>query len=343
MAQPALRTVVSASELGGAQRAAVLVMYLESPVAKLLLEHLVTREIQEIGLAMADVEYVDPAVIEEVVADFIRDLYRVAMVPKTGREFALDVLPDLIDDDRRERVYGALRRNISTEFADYIATRPERTIATIIQDEHPQSQAIALLLMGPDNAARVLEVMDEQERYDLSLRMARIEQVPGELADDVEAALRGALEDHGSDRWNVPGLDRTAQTLGRLGRPINEPLLGRIAKHDQELSERLRRKMVVFDDLRVLDNKSVQTLLKSIDRQSLLMALRGADTAMRDLFLSNMSGRAAEDLREELDIIGPQPKSKVDVAKEEIVQVAVRLHEEGVIRLAMGDSEDELV
>jgi len=330
-------------DLTGAQRAAILVMYLDQEVVKRLLEHLSTDELREIGLAMASVETIDPVAIESVVADFVRDLTSISLLPSTGKEYALGILPSLIDEDRRERIYGTIKREVSTDFRDYISTRPPRTVATILQDEHPQTQAIALLLAGPDNAAKILEHMDDQDRYEIAIRMTHIEQVPGELADDVEVSLRGALEDRGSDRWKVSGLDRTAQVLGRLGRPLQEPLLSCIAKHDRDLSETIRRRMVVFDDLSTLDNRSIQALLKNIDRSSLLVALRGADPTLRDMFLSNMSSRAASDLREELEIMGPVPRSEVNTAQEEIVQVALGMQEEGIIRFSTGGAEDEMV
>ncbi len=329
-------------ELTGAQRAAILVMYLKAEVARSLLERMSSDEIRSIGLAMAEVERVDPEVIEKVVADFVRDLHRISLVPKTGRDFALGVLPSLVDEDRRPRVYGSLKRNLSTEFEEYIAAKPPRAVAAILADEHAQTQAVALMLMGPENAACIMALMDEQDQYDLALRMAKLKQVPGELADDVETAMRQALEADDAERWAVKGVDRAAQILGRLGKPMNEAVLVRLAKNDKKLSETLRRRMVVFADLDSLDDRAAQALLKEIERQDLLLALKGATTDMQDLFLRNMSSRAAADIRDELEIMGPTPKSMVERAQENIVASALRLQEEGLIFLAMGGA-DELV
>ncbi|HJN74027.1 MAG TPA: FliG C-terminal domain-containing protein [Myxococcota bacterium] len=329
------------AELKGTQRAALLLMYLERDIARNLLQQLSTNEVRQVGLAMADVENVTPETIEAIVADFVKDLYRISMLPKTGRQFALRVLPSLVDDSRRERVAGALRRRLSTEFEEYIRAKSPRAVATLLSDEHAQTRAVALLLMGPTNAARVMAFLDEEEQADSALRMARIKSVPGELADDVENALRVSLEDDGADRWSVQGVDRAAQTLGRMGKKANEPLLVKLATADRDLSETLRRRMVVFADLAGLDRRAVQAMLKEIDKQDLLMALKGAELGMQELFLQNLSSRAAADIREELEIMGPTPKSVITKAQENVVEIALRLNEEGLIYLPMGEDDGE--
>ncbi|MCP4918363.1 MAG: hypothetical protein GY913_15770 [Proteobacteria bacterium] len=331
----------AAPELSGIQRAALLLMYLERDIARKLLQQLSTAEVRQVGMAMADVEDVSPETIEGIVGDFIRDLYRMSLLPKSGRAFALRVLPGLVDDERRPRVEGALRRRLSTEFEEYIKTRSPRAVAALLSDEHAQTRAVALLLMGPTNAARVMAFLDEEEQADSAMRMARIKNVPGELADDVEKALRESLEDDGADRWSVEGVDQAAQTLGRMGKKVNEPLLVKLATQDRDLSETLRRRMVVFADLAGLDRRAVQAMLKEIDKQDLLMALKGAEVSMQDLFLENLSSRAAADIREELEIMGPTPKAVITKAQENVVEIALRLAEEGLIYLPMGDEEDE--
>lgn len=342
MAVAALRSITDIEELSGTQRAAVLVMYLDPKVARVLLNQLTNTEIQDIARAMAEVDNIEANVIEQVVGEFVRDMSKVAVVPKTGKSFALGVLPDLIDDEnRREGLVTTLRRELSTDFPEYISGRPARTVATILQDEHPQVQAVALLLMGLENAAKVMARMDDDERYSISMRMARIQNISIELADDVERTLRQTLESEGAERWNIAGLDNAAQILGRLSRPVQEPLLDRIADQDRELSDILRRRMFRFEDLTNLDDRGVQTLLKSVDRQTLLTALQGSDEALRDLFLRNMSSRAAQDLREELEIMAPVPRSVSRTAGEQIVQIALKLQEEGVLRLLPGTGDDE--
>ncbi|MBN2801402.1 MAG: hypothetical protein JXX28_19830 [Deltaproteobacteria bacterium] len=331
-----------AAKLTGTQRAALLLMYLEKGAAEKLLLHLTPGELRKIGMAMAEVERFDQQIIETVVADFVRQLHTQSMVPTTGLDYALGPYPEMIDEQRRPRVQSALKRELSQAFVEYIRGRPPRTVSTLLQDEHPQAQAVALLLMGIDNASEVLLHFDEQERFEVAYRMARIEQVPGELADDVEASLWEALEDRGHERWKVVGVDQTASVLGRLKKSVTDDVLERMNKQDEALSDTLRKRMVVFEDLGSLDNKGAQALLKNVERSVLLVALRGTSPELLQLFTGNMSSRAAADLLDEMSIMSPLPKSEVNKAREEVVQMALSLQEEGVIRIATGGGEEML-
>lgn len=337
------RSITDARALTGTQRAAVLVMYLKRPVARKLLAHLNVAQLQEIGNAMSEVENIAPEVIEAVVAEFIDDLYKVSLVPKTGPSYVLEVLPDLLDQEHRHKVVGPLKRRLSKSFEEYIKARPPKVVAAILRDEHPQTQALACLLMGPDNAFSVMQHLDEEERYDVALRMARVDKIPGEIADEVEEALFTALDDQGSDLWRIVGVDKAAQTLGRLEVLDQELLLGKIGDEDYDLSELLRRRMVVFDDLKSLSDRGVQMLLKNVDRETVVIALRGADAVMREVLLGNMSKRAAQDLRDELTMGSPVARSAVEKAQEEIVSIALRLRDEGVIALGSGGGASDMV
>ena len=327
-------------ELSGIQRAAILVMYLDGSVAKKLLAQMKDDEIRQIGLAMATVQRVDPSIIEKVVSDFVKDLFDVSMMPRTGKEFALDILPDLVEDYRRDQLAGSIKRRLSTDFEEYITTRPPRAVMAILQDEHPQTQAVALQRMGSSNAANIMMMMDAQDQYELTLRMARLKEIPGELSDEVEDAIRYALEQEASDRFAIEGVDTTAQVLGQLGKPSNEKVLMRLSKLDRNLSDRLRRRMVTFDDLNGIDDRAIQSILKEVDREDLLLALKGTKGGQLEMFLRNMSSRAAADIRDELEIMGPTPRSMVDRAQENIVEVALRLSEEGTIFLSVGNAEE---
>jgi flagellar motor switch protein FliG len=326
-------------DLSGSQRAAILVMYLDPGTVRRMLSHLGSAELEAIGESMAGLEEIAPDVIERVVGDFVKALRDTGMIPRPGREFALDVLPSLIDDHRREHIVRRLRREVSTRFVEFVATRVPETVATVLREEHPQVRAVALLLMGTELAARVMKCMDEQERYDLSLRMARIRSVPTELAEDVEEALYTALRE-GTRRWNPRGLDVAAQTVGRLQKKAQETLLDQIATTDRRLAGTLRRRMLPFEALAELDDRTLQTMLRHIGRDSLILALAGSEAPVRDRFLSNMSSRAASDMRDEIDLKRPSP-AEVRAAKEELVQTALTLADDGVIRLGLDADEEE--
>ena len=207
-------------------------------------------------------------------------------------------------------------------------------------DEHPQTQAVAMALMGPDNAAKVMRLMPEEDKGEVTVRMARLKRIPGELIDDVTTAITAALG-RDDDFLDVGGVDRTARMLGRLAKTENDRILEVVADEDNPLAERLRRRMVLFSDLMTLTNRGIQTLLKQVDRDDLILALKGGNPTEVDRFLENVSSRAAEDIREEMEIMGPVPKSRIRGAQERIVATALKLAEEGAIYLSIGAEEDE--
>jgi len=324
----------------GIERAAILVMYLERSLAKGLLDLMSDDEVRKVGMAMAAIDRVEAPDIERIVGDFVRELYEVSLMPRTGPEFVNKVLPDLLEDERRETILPILRRRVNTEFADFITSRPAEAVAAIMADELPQTQAVALSLMGPDNAARVMKLMAEEDKGEVTVRMARLKRIPGELIDDVTTAITSALG-RDDDFLDVGGIDRTARMLGRMPKVENDRILEVVADDDNPLAERLRRRMVLFGDLMTLTNRGIQTLLKQVDRDDLILALKGGKAAEVDRFLENVSSRAAEDIREEIEIMGPVPKTRTRGAQERIVATALKLAEEGSIYLAIGAEEDE--
>ncbi len=334
------RVVHDVKELTGTERAAVLIMYLEEDTARALLKHIPADEVKAIGLAMSNLERVDTEVIERVVAQFVLELTNAQLVSQRGHDFALHVLPRLVAPDHRRRLEGALRRRLSHDFETFIASRPAAAVAAILQEEHPQTRAIALLMMGPDNASRVMDCFDEETRRDLLVRMARIEQIPGDLADEVEESMYAALEDHGVEQWEVDGIGRTAKVVGRFDRDSQEDFFEELAAESPQLSEEIRKKLVVFEDLAVMDDRSVQALLTKIDREVLVIALRGASPAMTDLFLRNLSSRARQDVMDEIAILGPMPKARVQEAREQIVQEVLALADAGTIPPLVGGGEE---
>jgi len=324
----------------GVERAAILVMYLERGLAKHLLDHMSDEEVRKVGMAMASIDRVDAPDIERIVGDFVRELYEVSLMPRTGPEFVNKVLPELLEDERRETILPILKRRVNTEFADFISHRPPEAVAAIMADEHPQTQAVAMALMGPDNAAKVMRLMPEEDKGEVTVRMARLKRIPGELIDDVTTAITAALG-RDDDFMEVGGVDRTARMLGRLAKTENDRILEVVADEDNPLAERLRRRMVLFSDLMALTNRGIQTLLKQVDRDDLILALKGGTPTEVDRFLENVSSRAAEDIREEMEIMGPVPKSRIRGAQERIVATALKLAEEGAIYLSIGAEEDE--
>ncbi len=343
MAESTARQGMRYTEMSGAQRAAVALMSLSEDAARAVLAHLSPAEIEEIGVVMSELEWMNAPTVDAVVMEFTRDLLDSVHVPQSGKHFALHVLPDLVDSERKEEVSHALEQNLSTEFEEFIAGLPPGAVTAILQDEHPQTRAVAILLMGVENAARVMANFSDQQQYELASRMARLTEVSGQVARDVMDSMRQALGSELVQRLTFHGVDQTARTLSKMGRESSDPLLARIAKVDKALSEQIRRRMVLFVDLKVLQDRAIQVLLKDVEASDLCLALKGVGSDVREIFLRNVSKRRRQDLVEELEVMGRVPRQKVEDAQQNIVEIALRLHDEGLIFFPVGADAEEMV
>ena len=330
-------------DLSGAERSAALLMFVHPRVAAGLLSRLTTGEVTQIGIAMKRLERLSPDVLDQVIATFVRDLSDVVHLPHSGRDFALNQLAELIGEERRESTHEAIRRDIDTGFQDFIGACLPAAVSIILQDEHPQAQATALLMMGAENAATVMALMPESVQFQCTRRMAKIKTIDARTARDVEDSLREALGSGLTARLRFQGVDQTARVLCKMGRDVYEPLLARIAKDDKALADAIRKRMVRFEDLTALDRRGIQALLKETDAGDLVLALRGADHKILNLFLQNLSKRRAQDLVDEIAISGASPRKRVEEARENLVQTALRLHDEGALFFAVGSEAEEMI
>jgi flagellar motor switch protein FliG len=335
-----MSTAVEPSSFSKPQKAAILIMYLDREVSKKILAQLSDDEVRTIGMAMASIDKVTPLEIESVVAEFLRELVDTTLVNYNGPGYVKEILPGLIDEERRDQIIPPIQRRVDREFEIFIKDRKPGAVAALLKDEQTQVQAVALALMGSDNAARVLRYMDQHRQADVTMRMSRLKHIPGDIADDIMGAIRRALG-AAEDYIEVGGVDKTARILGKMRRKDQQPILGAVEDEDGDLAESLRRRMVVFQDLLQLNRRAMQTLLKNVDKDDLRKGLKDARPETIDFFLSNVSKRQAEELREEIEISGPVQKSRVRLAQENIVAEALKLMEEGVIFLDLGAPDDE--
>lgn len=321
------------------QKAAVFLMYLDHEAARAVLRQLADEDVKRVAGAISEMGEVDPAHVGNVVVDFVDELRSVSVMPTTGRDFASKVLPDLVDANRRDRITKTIRRrDAGRDFESFIQGKPPAAVAAVLREEHPQLSAVALLRMGPTNAAKVLNNLPIDDQPEIAIRMARTKHVDAELAEEVERSLRTALADL-EDPMSLGGVEPTAKILGRMQREQNVILLQTIRDRGDSLADDLERRMMSFEDLIRLDGRAVQQVLRVAERSDLSLALRGASPEMKDLVFRNLSSRAAEDLKEELNSGAPPRRVQVREAQDRLVAVVRKLADEGVIDLDSGDEE----
>ena len=329
------------AHLSGPERAAVMIMYLRNDIARGLLQHMDNDEIREIGLAISRVEHVSPSVIVDVVREFVNDLGENAAIPSSGPEFINRVLPTLLDEDRRDEIMQPLQRRVDKSFQEFISSRPPQAVAALLREEPAQAQAVALSLMGTENAARVLRHMGEDDRREAIVRMSKLKHIPGEMVDDVIQGVRDGLGPMWTpDPINGPGVTDTARILVFMDSQQREELLDNVENIDPDLRDELERSMIQFSDLHGLSGRHLQVLLKNIERTDLLIALKYTTPDMAAYILQNVSTRAAEDYREEVAVLDPVSKARQTEAFDAILEAANKLREAGEIYLPLGGDGD---
>ncbi|MDY0146943.1 MAG: flagellar motor switch protein FliG [Halothiobacillus sp.] len=326
--------------LKGPERAAILMMALGEESAAQLFAKLDPREVQKIGQAMAVLPNVTRSQIQAVLDQFVLDLGDQTGLALGTTDYIRNVLNRALGEDKAagllERISsGGNRRNL--EFLKWL---DPRSIAEIIRYEHPQIIAIVLSHLESDQGAEILQMLPENMRADIVLRIAHLDGVSPqalmELDDIMERQVSGA---GGGKSSKVGGVKIAAGIMNFLEGNVEEVVMNAVKSTDAELGTQIEDLMFVFANLIDVDDRGIQTILREVPSDRLLMAMKGADNDLKEKFFKNMSKRAAEMMRDDLESLGPTRLSDVEAAQKEILQAARKLADEGKISLGGGGEE----
>lgn len=323
--------------LTGVQKAAILLMFLRKEIAAQMLRMLTKEEVQRVGIAMAELDRPNKAKIETVVRSFIEDLHGTSLFHHSGPDFVQSVLPELLDDDRRTDIMPLISRRVNKDFEIFIGNRQPGAVAALLKEEQPQVQAVALALMGPLNAARVLKFMDPHRQGDVTIRMSRLKQIPGDLADDVMNAIRdalGAVDDY----VEVGGLENTARILAKMTDEDRRPILDAVDDEEPNLSENLRKNMVKLEDLINVPQEILAEFKNDLGQDLIVTALNGAADDLVEHFMGIFSTKMRDEIREALMM--RISRNEVEKARLDLIAAIMkRAEEEHIPGLGYGKGE----
>lgn len=328
--------------LSGMQRAAVVLLSMGESSAAEVLKHLNAREVQKLGMAMTTISGVQRADQDAVMSDFIGALDSTASIGGGAEDYVRNVLTQALGEERAGSLIDRILMGRNTSGLDTLKWMDPKAIAELIQNEHPQIIAIVLAHIDSDQASDVLKILPKNTRADILIRLATLDGIPpqalNELNDVMMRQFSGAKNVKAS---NVGGLKVAAGILNFMDGGQDEAILGDIHNIDDELSDRLRELMFVFDDLIELDDRSMQTVLRDVPGDKLPIALRGCEERVRERFLNNMSQRAREVMIEDMEARGPVRLSEVEAAQKEILGIVRRLQDAGEIQTGGGSGKSE--
>lgn len=324
--------------LSGTEKSAVMLMTLGEDQAAEVFKHLNPKEVQQLSMAISNMRQISNNELAEVLTEFeesaiqfaalninTNDYLRSVLVKALGEERAASLLEDIFDKQE------------STSGIESLNYMEPQTVADIIRDEHPQIIATILVHLKRNLAADVLELFEERQRNDIMLRIATFGGVqPAALAELTEV-LNNLLDGQNLKRSKMGGVRTAAEIINLMKNQQEESVINAMRDYDGELAQRIIDEMFLFENLIEVDNRSIQRILQEISNDSLVIALKGCNQALRDHFLNNMAVRAAEIVRDDLESRSPVRMSQVENEQKAILMVVRRLAEKGEITIGGGD------
>ncbi|MGC1510766.1 flagellar motor switch protein FliG [Ketobacter sp.] len=331
------------SSLPPVEKAAILLMSLGEENAAEVLRHMGPKEVQKIGLCMAKLQNVRKDQVEAVMADFM-DVFSNQTALGVGADgYIRKMLVNALGEDKAGTLVDRILTGGNTTGLDTLRWMDSRSVADIIRFEHPQIQAIVVAYLDSDQAAETLSFFDEKVRLDIIMRIASLESVQPHAMQELNDILEKQFSKQtGSASTNMGGSKCAADIMNFLDTNAESTLMEGIKDIDEELAQEISDMMFVFDNLGDVDDRGIQALLREVSSESLILALKGADENVKEKIFGNMSKRAAELLRDDLEAKGPVKLSEVESAQKEILGIARRMADAGEIVLG-GKGGEEMV
>jgi flagellar motor switch protein FliG len=306
-------------------------------------KHLSPKEVQKLGEAIAKTKVITREKVDEVVEKFTRIAAAHSLLVSNSGDYVRSVLKLALGDDKAALLIDRILQGGDVSGIESLKWMDPASVAEMLRNEHPQIVAAILVHLDFDQAADVIKLFNERQRNEVMLRVATMEGIQPSALKDLNEILFKVLA--GGDKirkTSLGGVKTAAEMINLMGTAIEGLVIESIRSHDPDLAQKIMDKMFVFDDVNKLDDKAIQLILKEVAIDALTVALKGAQPALKDKFLANMSTRAAENLKEDLESRGPMRLSEVEAQQKEILKVVRRLADEGTIVLG-GGSEDAMV
>ncbi len=324
----------------GLNNAAIFLMSLGEEEAAEVFKHLSPKEVQKLGETIAHMRSVSREKVDEVVNKFSDAAAAQSLLVSDTGNYVRSVLKRALGEDKAGLLIDRILQGGDVSGIESLKWMDPLSVAELLRNEHPQIVAAILVHLDHEQSAAVIKQFTERQRSEVMLRVATLEGVQPMALKDLNEVLFKVLA--GGDKirkTSLGGVKTAAEIINLLGSNIDTAVLESIRAHDPDLAQKIMDKMFVFDDVAKLDNSAIQTVLKEIASETLIVALKGAAPELRDKFLSNMSSRAAEALREDLESRGPMRLSEVEAQQKEILKTVRRLSDEGQIVIGGGGDD----
>ena len=326
------------------QKAATVIVSLGADKASKIYKHLTSDEVEKLTLEVAKLGHVKSEQTEEVLDEFYKSALTQKIVTDGGIEYARSVLEKAYGESTAKELLQKMSKYLKTRSFDFIRKTDAQSLFSVLQYERPQMMAMVLSYADAAKAAAVIMEMPEERRIKIVESIARLKDASPDAIKIVESQLRRKFTNIlTTDYTTIGGVDYIADVMNNMDRANEKLIFDELNKKDPELADDIRKRMFVFEDIRTMDNRSIQRFIRECDMKDLVYAMKGADDDISELFYSNMSQRMAETIRSDLEITINVRLRDVEEAQQRIVNVIRKLDEEGELIINKGGGKDEII
>jgi flagellar motor switch protein FliG len=335
---------MASDELNGVKKAAVLLLSLEQDEAAEILRRLPAEAVEEVSREIASMREVPVTTRADVFGEFYNLALANSYLTEGGLEYAKSLLRKSLNPDEAGRIIKQVTQQVQTTPFSFLQKAESENLLTFIQDEHPQTIALILAHLPSQKASEILVGLPGQKQIEVVKRIANMEQTNPDVIKEVERGLEHRLSDIVSQTFEkAGGVDTVAEILNLADRSTEKGIMEGLEAEDPDLVEQIRRLMFVFEDILLVNDKGIQSVLKEVENEELSLALKTASQELKDKILKNMSERAAQLIQEDMQYMGPVRVSDVESAQQKIVDVVRRLEDAGEIIIAGRGGEKEMI
>ena len=329
--------------LTGRQKAAIFLISLGPEVSAEIMKHLREDEVETLTFEIARQEKVNPDFKDAVLEEFQELMNAQNFITTGGIDYARELLEKSLGSQKAIDIINRLTSSLQVRPFDFIRRTDPAHLLNFIQQEYPQTIALILAYLEPGKAAVILQNLPEEMQAEVSKRLATMDRTSPEVLREVERVLEKKLSTLSSEDYTAAGgVEAIVEILNLVDRSSEKSIIESLEEDDPDLAEEIKKRMFVFEDIVMLDNRAIQKVLRDVDQQELAKALKSVDTEVQDKIFSNMSKRAASMLKEDMEFMGPVRLKDVEESQQKIVSIIRRLEDSGDIVIARS-GEDELV
>ncbi len=333
----------SRGAITGRQKAAILMVTLGPELSANIYKHLREEEIEDLTLEIANIRRVEPEAKEAVLSEFKEIALAQEYITSGGIEYARELLDKAFGTAKAEEIIRRLTASLQVRPFDFARRADPSQLFNFIQSEHPQTISLIMAYLQPEQAATILSALSPERQAEVARRLATMDRTNPEVLGEVESVLEKRLANFiNQDSTSAGGIQATVEVLNRVDRTTEKTIMESLEDTDPELAETIKKRMFVFEDIVILDDRSIQRVIREVDSKDWARSLKASNEAVKERVFKNMSQRAATMLKEEISYLGPVRLRDVEEAQQRIVGIIRKLEDAGEIVVGRG-GEDEIV